>query len=136
MRSAPADHAAVANRPPARDNRRRTATPLLEETATMPAATRRRFLQSAALAAAGLSASAASAADTSDRRREYRLGLVTYMVGAQWDVPTLVAVCKKVGVSPVELRTGHKHGVEPSLSKEQRREVRKRFEDAGVQVWG
>src|SRR5262249_13664892 len=45
-------------------------------------------------------------------------------------------VCKSVGLSPVELRTSHKHGVEPSLSKDQRQDVRKRFADAGIDVWG
>jgi sugar phosphate isomerase/epimerase len=36
----------------------------------------------------------------------------------------------------VELRTTHKHGVEPSLNKQARREVRQRFADAGVALWG
>jgi sugar phosphate isomerase/epimerase len=45
-------------------------------------------------------------------------------------------VCKNVGISPVELRTTHRHGVEPSLSQEQRKEVRRRFADAGVDIWG
>jgi hypothetical protein len=30
----------------------------------------------------------------------------------------------------------HKHGVEPSLTKEQRKDVRKRFVDAGIEIWG
>jgi sugar phosphate isomerase/epimerase len=57
------------------------------------------------------------------------------MVGAQWDVPTLIDVCKKTGVAGVELRTTHKHGVEPTLSADARKDVRKRFEDAGVVPW-
>ena len=36
----------------------------------------------------------------------------------------------------VELRTTHKHGVEPSLSADQRRDVRRRFSDAGIEIWG
>ena len=51
-------------------------------------------------------------------------------------MPTLLKVCKAAGISPVELPTTHKHGVEPSLSKEQRKEVRKQFADAGVEIWG
>ena len=66
----------------------------------------------------------------------FRLGLVTYNVAAAWDLPTLLKVCKAAGISPVELRTTHKHGVEPSLPKDERRDVRKRFADAGVEVWG
>jgi hypothetical protein len=67
---------------------------------------------------------------------KFKLGLVTYMVGSKWDVPTLIDVCNKAGVAAVELRTTHAHGVEPSLSADQRAEVRKRFEDAGVVLWG
>jgi sugar phosphate isomerase/epimerase len=102
----------------------------------MSAVTRRRFLQAAgALAAAGTAAApAAVAAD--DKPLRFRLGIVTYNIARSWDVPTIVRVCKRVGLSPVELRTEHKHGVEPSLSKEQRREVRKQFADGGVAIWG
>ncbi len=61
---------------------------------------------------------------------------MTYNIAANWDLPTILGVCRRVGVSPVELRTTHKHGVEPSLDSERRREVRKQFADAGVEVWG
>jgi sugar phosphate isomerase/epimerase len=99
-------------------------------------ATRRRFLQStAALAAAGV-AGPALAADVERKPPKFRLGIVTYNIAAKWDVPTILSVCKKIGVSPVELRTTHKHGVEPTLTKDQRREVRQRFADAGVEIWG
>lgn len=68
--------------------------------------------------------------------RKFRLGMVTYMMGAQMDVPTLIKTLKEVQFEAVELRTGHKHGVEPTLSAEKRREVKKQFEDAGVVLWG
>jgi sugar phosphate isomerase/epimerase len=107
----------------------------------MPAPHRRRFLQAGAAAAAGLAAirgltppARLEAAD--DKAAQFRLGIVTYNVAKDWDVPTLLKVCKAVGLSPVELRTTHKHGVEPSLSKAQRQEVRKRFADGGVKIWG
>src|SRR5262249_50493074 len=67
---------------------------------------------------------------------KFRLGIVTYNIAANWDVPTILRICKAVGLSPVELRTTHKHGVEPTLTKEERQEVRKRFADAGVAIWG
>ncbi len=67
---------------------------------------------------------------------KFKLGLVTYNVAAEWDLPTVLSVCTTVGISVVELRTGHKHGVEPSLSKDQRAEVRKRFADSGITFWG
>jgi sugar phosphate isomerase/epimerase len=96
---------------------------------------RRRFLQAGA-AAAGLAAIPAPAAAPSDQGPRFRLGLVTYNIAAAWDLPALLKVCKTVGISPVELRTTHKHGVEPTLSKEERKEVRQRFADAGVAIWG
>src|SRR5947209_16780022 len=98
---------------------------------------RRHFLQTAgALTAAGLAANPSAAAKAEDKPVKFRLGLVTYNVAKDWDVPTLVRICKNVGISPVELRTQHKHGVEPTLSKEQRQDVRRRFADGGVEIWG
>src|SRR6516165_3960868 len=65
----------------------------------------------------------------------FKLGTITYNIGASWDLPTLLHVCKTAGFGYVELRTTHAHKVEPDLSAEQRREVRKQFEDAGVRLW-
>jgi sugar phosphate isomerase/epimerase len=105
----------------------------------MSAVNRRRFLQAAgALAAAGLTAQPAAAepGKAETNAAKFRLGIVTYNIAQSWDVPTILEVCKNVGLSPVELRTTHKHGVEPSLSKDQRQEVRQRFADAGIDIWG
>ena len=65
-----------------------------------------------------------------------KLGLVTYMWGAEWDLPTLIKNCEATGFEGVELRSTHKHGVEPSLSKDARAEVRKRFADSKVTFVG
>jgi sugar phosphate isomerase/epimerase len=65
-----------------------------------------------------------------------KLGLVTYQLGKDWDVPTLIenlTACKYQGV---ELRTQHAHGVEDSLSKAERDEVRRRFADSPVELVG
>jgi sugar phosphate isomerase/epimerase len=99
---------------------------------------RRQFLQTGAVVAAGLAATTApaAAAGKDDKAPQFRLGLVTYNLAAAWNLETLLRVCKATGVSPVELRTTHKHGVEPSLGKDQRKEVRQRFADAGVAIWG
>lgn len=94
---------------------------------------RRGFLQAGAAALLGAASGSVVAADT---KVPFSLGLVTYNVAATWDLPTLLRVCKDVGIGPVELRTTHKHGVEPSLTKEQRKEVKKRFADSGVEFWG
>jgi len=104
----------------------------------MPAMTRRGFVQTAgALAAAAVAAPARAHSPPSAKAPpRFRLGIVTYMVAADWDLPTILKVCQRVGIADVELRTTHKHGVEPSLSKEQRQSVRKQFGDAGMTPWG
>jgi sugar phosphate isomerase/epimerase len=65
-----------------------------------------------------------------------KLGFVTYQIGKDWDVPTLIDMCRKTGFQGVELRTTHAHGVEAELSAAQRSEIRKRFEDGGVDIAG
>ena len=69
-------------------------------------------------------------------RPRFRLGLVTYNLAAKWDLPTLLRACRDGGIAAVEFRTSHAHGVEPSLSPEERRAVRQRCADAGVAIWG
>ena len=64
----------------------------------------------------------------------FKLGLVTYNLAKDWDIPTLIKNCVQTGLEAVELRTTHKHGVEPSLSRQQRLEVKQRFADTGVQL--
>jgi len=102
----------------------------------MPALSRRRFLQSAGALATAPSLSATTPALAEEKPLKFRLGIVTYNVAAKWDLPTILKICKTVGLSPVELRTTHKHGVEPSLTAEQRKEVKQRFADAGIEPWG
>ncbi len=100
---------------------------------------RRQFLQVAsAVAISGgitsLVPASLRAADPNEIAFSY--GLVTYMWGADWDLPTLLANCKLAGLSGVELRTTHAHKVEPSLNEEQRQEVSKRFADSGITCVG
>jgi sugar phosphate isomerase/epimerase len=98
--------------------------------------TRRSFLNTAgATAIAGLAAGPSPAADEK-KPLKFRLGIVTYNIAANWDRPTILKVCKNVGLSPVEFRTQHKHGVEPSLSADERKEIKKQFADGGVEIWG
>ena len=61
-----------------------------------------------------------------------KLGLVTYLWGAEWDVPTLIKNCEATGFEGVELRSTHKHGVEPTLNAAERREIKQRFADSKV----
>lgn len=60
------------------------------------------------------------------------LGLVTYNWGKDWDLKTLLKNCQLTGFKGVELRSTHKHGVEPTLNESQRKDVAKQFADAGV----
>ena len=62
----------------------------------------------------------------------FKLGTVTYNLAKDWDIPTLIKNCAEAGFEAVELRTTHRHGVEPSLSKEQRAEVREAFINSPV----
>lgn len=101
--------------------------------------TRRQFLAASAASAAacGVAVPAPAADPKADPKAPpFKLGMVTYNVAAQWDLPTILKVCKAVGIAAVECRTTHKHGVEPSLSGEQREAVRKQFADSGVVFWG
>jgi sugar phosphate isomerase/epimerase len=100
----------------------------------MSSITRRSFF--AASAGALAAAPAAQTRESKDKPLKFQLGIVTYNIAAGWDLPTILKVSKNVGLSPVELRTTHKHGVEPSLSKAERTEVKKRFADADVEIWG
>jgi sugar phosphate isomerase/epimerase len=65
-----------------------------------------------------------------------QLGIVTYNIAKDWDLATIFARLEKLGFAGVELRTGHAHKVEVELTKSQREEVRKRFEDSPVQLAG
>lgn len=95
---------------------------------------RRTFLAAGALAVTGgfrppLSPGAEEPA-------KFKLGTVTYNVPKDWDLLTLLKVCKETGIAAIECRTTHKHGVEPTLTAEQRKDVRKQFADSGVVFWG
>ena len=67
---------------------------------------------------------------------EMRFGLVTYQWGKDMDLPTLIDACEKSGLAGVELRTEHRHAVEPALSKSERVAVKKRFESSSVELIG
>ncbi len=65
---------------------------------------------------------------------QIRLGLVTYNLAKDWDVPTIIANCEQTGFEAVELRTTHRHGVEPTLGREQRSAVRAQFAASKVRL--
>ncbi len=98
--------------------------------------TRRDLLKTSALVASATLVGRASARDesTENVRPALKLGLMTYTLAKDWDIETIIKNCTETGFEHVELRTTHAHGVEVTLSKAQRLDVRKRFEDAGIQL--
>lgn len=65
-----------------------------------------------------------------------KLGIVTYNIAKDWDVPTLIKNCTEAKFQGAELRTTHAHGVEVTLSKPQREAVKKQFQDSPVELMG
>ena len=106
--------------------------------------TRRNFLARTGLGLGALSlleralpaAESANPAPNFSKPSKFHLGTVTYNLAQDWDIPTIIKNCTAAKFEGVELRTGHKHGVEVTLSREQRAEVRKRFQDSPVQLMG
>jgi sugar phosphate isomerase/epimerase len=103
----------------------------------------RRDMIRTGLAAAGIWAAGAAArplvagaadAAAGPAKCSFHLGMVTYMVGAQMTLPTLIDVCEKSGMEGVELRTSHKHGVEPSLDAAGRAKVKETFGKTKVKL--
>ena len=96
--------------------------------------TRRYFLQTVLGTTAASTLAAAS--NLSYKGENIQFGLVTYMWGADWDLPTLIKNCETAKVLGVELRIEHAHKVDVSLTQEQRKEVRGRFADSQVKLLG
>ena len=65
-----------------------------------------------------------------------KLGLVTYNMAKDWDVPTIIKNCQDTGFEGVELRTTHAHKVEVELSASQREEILQAFGDSPVELAG
>ena len=97
---------------------------------------RRSFLERSLGGATVLAATSSGAGGAPATSSPIRLGLVTYLWGKDWDLPTLIRNCEQSGLLGVELRTTHAHGVEPELTASQRREVKERFADSPVTLLG
>ncbi len=96
--------------------------------------TRRHFLHTVL----GASTASVFAVDSklSFKGENIQYGLVTYMWGADWDLPTLIKNCEESKILAVELRIEHAHKVDVSLTPQQRLGVRQRFEDSPVKLLG
>jgi sugar phosphate isomerase/epimerase len=97
---------------------------------------RRRFIQQGAFAGLGLAVFDKLTAMPLPAKKGMKFGLVTYMWGFDWDLPTLIANCEKTSYLGVELRAQHAHKVEINLNTAQRAEVKKRFADSPVECVG
>ena len=103
---------------------------------------RRNFLQTAAVSASAVMLpSYALAAEKQKKgnvitlnKNPLKLGLMTYTLGRDWDIDTIIKNCTETKFEHVELRTTHAHGVEVTLSAAERAAVKKRFEDAGLAI--
>ncbi|HOC56866.1 MAG TPA: TIM barrel protein [Verrucomicrobiota bacterium] len=105
---------------------------------------RRQFIRASSLSLGAVSlapelpcgTAAATPASFVVRSPKMHLGLVTYNLAQDWDIPTIIKNCEAAQFEGVELRTSHAHKVEVNLTAEQRKEVRKRFQDSKVQLVG
>jgi len=79
-----------------------------------------------------------SAQEPAARPARLRFGFTTYQWGQDWDLTTLITNLTQAEVYGAELRTssGYAHGVELTLTDQQRREVRQRFADSPIQLVG
>ena len=96
--------------------------------------TRRQFISQSLVAATAVAAARCPIASATPKGLKF--GLVTYLWGEKWDLETLIKNCEASEVLGVELRTTHAHGVERDLTKKQRNDIKKRFNDTPVTMIG
>lgn len=104
---------------------------------------RRKFLQSSAISATAMMLPVCAQSSAKDKRQDdqiklnenpLKIGLMTYTLGKDWDIETIIKNCTEAKWKSVELRTTHAHGVEVTLSASQRAEVKKRFKDSELET--
>lgn len=102
------------------------------------AASRRAFLTRTPLLALAAAVPVAAPRDTSAAAKPsaMQVGLVTYNLAKDWDIPTILKHCEAAGFEGVELRTTHAHKVEVGLSAAERADVKRRFADSKVRLYG
>ena len=100
----------------------------------MPPWTRRSFIAAVGAGSVAKPAFAHTSYAPRPAAAPMKIGLVTYNLAWNWDLPTILKNCAEAKYDGVELRTGHTHGVELALSATERAEVRKRFADSPVKL--
>lgn len=97
---------------------------------------RRHFLQQSAATAVSVFGLPAFAQQLRPEGENISFGLVTYMWGAEWDVPTIIKNLTQLGIRGVELRVEHAHKVTPALSPKERSVIQGQFVDGGIEIIG
>src|SRR3989442_7092148 len=95
---------------------------------------RRGFFGAAAVAAGAGSALRGEPQATTSAKSDFHLGSVTYNLLKDYDVETIIKTLETVGFEAVELRTGHKHGVETSIGAADRNRIRQRLDSSQVRL--
>ena len=104
---------------------------------------RRKFLQASAVAGSAAVVPAFAVSCVNEQKQDkgitlnnnpLKIGLMTYLLGRDWDIETIIKNCTEAAFQSVELRTTHAHGVEVTLTPAQRAEVKKRFEDSPLET--
>lgn len=104
---------------------------------------RRKFLQSSAISATAVMLPVYAQSSAKEKLQDnviklnenpLKIGLMTYTLGKDWDIETIIKNCTDAKWKSVELRTTHAHGVEITLSANQRAEVKKRFKDSELET--
>jgi sugar phosphate isomerase/epimerase len=104
---------------------------------------RRAFLQTSAISATAMMLPVYAVSSVKEKKQDnsitlnqnpLKIGLMTYTLGKDWDIETIIKNCTEAEWKSVELRTTHKHGVEVTLSAAQREAVKKRFKDSALET--
>jgi sugar phosphate isomerase/epimerase len=95
---------------------------------------RRSFIAASAALTGGFLPGGPAAAQAADPERQFQLGCVTYNLLKDMDLETIIRTLEATGLAAVELRTTHKHGVEPSIGADARAKVRERFQRSKVRL--
>jgi sugar phosphate isomerase/epimerase len=104
---------------------------------------RRNFLQTTAISATAMMLPTIGQSTEKEKKQNnslnlnlhpLKIGLMTWKLGKDWDIETIIKNCTEAEYKSVELRTTHKHGVEVTLTAAQREEVKKRFKDSALET--
>ena len=95
---------------------------------------RRSFIAASAGLTGGFLPNVRPASGAPQAERQFQLGCVTYNLLKDMDLETIITTLEAAGLVAVELRTTHKHGVEPSIGPAERAKVRERFQRSKVRL--